>query len=343
MREMLRRGTVPTLLTLTVTVVACAAWVRAVEGIRASVVIPSEVFRSPQPSTEDLRGLARQLRLKTIVNLRGENPDARWYHDETRAAAEFGLRMVSLSFETFDRPSRTETLALVETLESSPRPILLHCWSGRDRSNWAAGVARLLEGGSLDDARGGLTALQGHVCEARRCPLHGFFDEYERWLDRSGLRHDGPTFSEWVRDEYYPEPYRAHIATGPLPGPHLRVGDTLRLTVVVGNDSRSTWTAEAGSDSGIRLGARLLGPFDRVPENPLGRFRSRHGAKPRDVWRDDRDGEWAPGELRAIEVAFDVPDEPGIWLAQLDMVDERIHWFSDLGGPGLILPVRVTP
>jgi len=62
----------------------------------------------------------------------------------------------------------------------------------------------------------------------------------------------------------------------------------------------------------------------------------------RDLFRDGQSkGAWNAGDAKTIDVAFDAPSEPGLYYIQVDMVDELVHWFSDLGDEGLVLPLRV--
>jgi len=330
-------------LVLTAVIVIGGAWVGATEEIGLAATGSPGLYRSAQPSPAALREITGRLQLKTVVNLRGDNPGAEWFEEERVAAATSGVRMLSLTFETFEAPSRLDTLALVDALESGARPMLLHCLSGRDRSSWATGVARLLDGELLDVARDGLTPLGGHFCQRTTCPLHGFFDTYESWLRAQQRSHDRSAFREWVREDYYPEPYRARL-TAELPDSlSVRPGGGLRFQTLVSNESTSDWTATADPKRGIRLGVRILGPFDRLPDDMIARFRSRHGSAPRDVWRQRWRGTWAPGERRLVDTEITAPESSGIWVAQLDMVDEGVHWFSDLGGPGILVPFRVLP
>jgi hypothetical protein len=90
------------------------------------------------------------------------------------------------------------------------------------------------------------------------------------------------------------------------------------------------------------LGATILGPFDSRPDDPLAEFR-RPGRPGRDVARAGvEDGLIEPGETRNFELTFDAPEQPGLYFVQLDMVEERVHWFSDLGTPGVIVELLVS-
>ncbi|MFA6955015.1 MAG: hypothetical protein WC538_04000 [Thermoanaerobaculia bacterium] len=306
-------------------------------------VVPGEIYRVAQPNDGDIERAATSMGLRTIVNLRGPNPKSAWYRDELKVAERLHINLVSLRFETFDWPPRIETLELVDTLDRAPRPLLMHCHSGLDRSGWAAGVVRLLRGDSIDEARSELSLLKGHVCRLNSCALHRFFDLYETWLASAGRTNSPASFHEWLKSSYYPPPYGAKIEpVGGLPRT-IAAGSPAFFNVAVTNISGDEWLAPADAKRGIRLGARILGPFDPAPADPIEPFRVPH-TDARDLFRDVKSpGVWKAGAARQLEVGFRAPAEPGLYFVQVDMVDESVHWFSDLGDAGLVLPFVVEP
>lgn len=306
-------------------------------------VLPGEIYRVAQPDMRDVEKAATTMGFRTLVNLRGPNPKAEWYREELEVAKRRNLELVSLRFETFDWPPRIETLQLVDALDRAPRPILMHCHSGLDRSGWAAGVARLLHGDSLDAARRELSRLKGHLCDRDECALHRFFDLYEAWLSANAKTASPDTFREWVRSAYFPPPYAARIEAATALPQTASPASRVVFPVTVTNTSSSDWVATADKQRGIRLGARILGPFDPAPADPVELFRLPR-TPARDLFRDGgSEGTWPPGAPKQIEVAFDAPEAPGLYYVQVDMVDEMVHWFSDLGDAGLVVPLRVEP
>ena len=312
-----------------------------IHSFNLRTVLPGEIYRVAQPDMRDVDKAATTMGLRTLVNLRGPNPKAEWYREELEVAKRRKLELVSLRFETFDWPPRIETLQLVDALDRAPRPILMHCHSGVDRSGWAAGVARLLHGDSLDDARGELSRLKGHLCDRDECALHRFFDLYGAWLAANSKSSSPDTFREWVRTAYYPPPYAATIEpAGEIPR-SAAASCRIVFPVTVTNASSSDWIATSDKQRGIRLGARILGPFDPAPPDPVELFRLPR-TPARDLFRDGgSEGTWTTGGSKQIEVAFDAPEAPGLYYVQVDMVDEMVHWFSDLGDAGLVFPLVV--
>ena len=301
------------------------------------------VYRSSQPGAAHLARLAQDDGLKTVINLRGPNQRAAWFTEESSAAESADVRLISLPFETFDWPPLIETRKLVAALEQEQRPLLLHCESGHDRSGWAAGVVLLLNGAPIDEAEAQLSPLRGHFCEEESCALHQFFRMYRGWLAEEELGHSSALFRRWVNDEYCPIPYDARLSLNNPARGVVQAGSDLDFSVRVANASPTDWTAGAEREKGMRLGARLLGPLDDVPEDPVAFFRlARTPAV--DMFRDGGNaGRWPAGEARNIDFSIKAPADPGLYYLQIDMVDEFVHWFSDLGREGLIIPFQVEP
>jgi protein tyrosine phosphatase (PTP) superfamily phosphohydrolase (DUF442 family) len=299
------------------------------------------VYRGAQPSPRDLQRAVERHGVRTVLNLRGPNPDEPWYRAEKRAAKKLGLRHADFRLQSFGWPPRIEVTQFARALFTEPRPLLVHCESGLDRSGWAAGIARLAEGESLDAARKEIAPLKGHVCDPKRCGLHLFFDEYEQWLARERRVHSSAVFRHWILEEYCPPPYNAGIAIVGDPPSRAARGSEIPLRVRVTNLSHVPWTLTSRPDKGIRAGARIIGPFDAEPGDALAQFRKPNGPA-RDLGRAGlENATLAPGSSREFELVVRAPEAAGLYVVQVDMVDEMVHWFSDVGSEGVLFPVVV--
>jgi protein tyrosine phosphatase (PTP) superfamily phosphohydrolase (DUF442 family) len=304
-------------------------------------VVPDRVYRSRQPTAKNIDGAARRFGLASVVNLRGPQPGEPWYDAEVEATGRLGLERLDLRFHSFDWPPRVEVRELVRFLDTGSFPTLLHCMSGVHRTGWASSVARVLAGDSPEEARSELSSARRTLKEAGRDFGEPFFDLYGRWLLESAQEHSPQVFRDWALEVYCPPPYNAEIqiedaTVGESPG----AATSFRVRVT--NRSPQAWTLSSALGEGIRLGATILGPFDSRPKDPLAEFR-RPGRPGRDVGRAGvEDGVIEPGQARVFELAFNAPEKPGLYLVQLDMVEERVHWFSDLGTPGVIVDLRVS-
>jgi protein tyrosine phosphatase (PTP) superfamily phosphohydrolase (DUF442 family) len=310
---------------------------------RVRPIIAGEFFRSKQPSAANIEEAVRSHGIRTIINLRGHNPKRDWYREEAEAARKHDLALVSLPLETFDWPPKIETQRFISAIATARTPALVHCATGVDRTGWASAVIRAARGHSLAAALEEMSRARGHLCDIDECPLHRFFAMYESWLASNRLIHTAENFRRWASEIYCPVPYDAEITLLEAPPPSAAPGQQLRAVVRVVNRSPEAWIATSDSKTGIRLGARTIGPFPTVPPDGLDRLRAPRADAP-DVFRDHAHiGVWPPGTAREVELIFEAPGKPGVYLLQVDMVDEYVHWFSDLGRPGLIVPLTVTP
>jgi len=130
-------------------------------GIRMSrnlhEVDPGKFFRSAQLTGPELQEVIDKHKIKTIINLQGERPGFDWYDDEERVARENDVQLISISMALDPVPRREYLIQLLDALRDSPRPILLHCRSGSDRTGEATAIYRIeYMGHSKQDA---LTSL----------------------------------------------------------------------------------------------------------------------------------------------------------------------------------------
>jgi len=307
------------------------------------VEVAPQVLIAGQLPADEWRTELERFAVRSVINLRGPRPGQRWYADEIVACRELGVGHEDVRIKLDDWPPQHEVRRFVSLLGTLPRPLLLHCKDGYDRSGWGAAIVLLLEGSSLDDALACLSPTAGHVCRRDVCPLHRFFAEYEAWLADSGATHGPDVFRSWALERYCPPPYDAAIEVVDAPARRARAADMVSLLVRVANRSRERWTLSADPEHGIRLGARCIGPYTALPEDAVAVFRTPNGPA-RDLARAGlEDGVIEPGGERAFELRFRVPSAPGTYAVQVDMVDEHVHWFSDLGGPGVVLALEVTP
>ncbi|WP_457595736.1 tyrosine-protein phosphatase [Hydrogenimonas sp.] len=96
------------------------------------------VYRSAQPTPWQLARLKKKLGLKSVVNLRGDNPRSAVHQIEKRACERLGLELFFVEFYSRSMPERFRLEALKEAFEQAPRPMLIHCKAGADRSSLAA-------------------------------------------------------------------------------------------------------------------------------------------------------------------------------------------------------------
>ena len=126
-------------------------------------VIPGQLYRSAQPSRAQLEDYVRQYGIKTIVNLRGRN-EARWYAEETAVAERLGVQHIDFGMSATKILSVDKAKDLIDIMKSAPRPILVHCMSGADRTGLFSLIySREVAGLPEEEAQWQLSFLFGHI------------------------------------------------------------------------------------------------------------------------------------------------------------------------------------
>jgi protein tyrosine phosphatase (PTP) superfamily phosphohydrolase (DUF442 family) len=298
------------------------------------------IYRATQPFEWQLRQWSRTADLRSVINLRGPNVNSVWFQKQRRLVDELGIEQVDLHFETFEYPPLLETRWFLRALDEMERPLLMHCRSGIDRSGWASAIVLILGGTPLENAERELSWRNAHLCRIDTCPLHDFFSLYRTWLVRHDRNHDAETFRAWALHEYIPPGYDARIVVdgGPESG-IARPGETILYDVSVTNASEQVWPADENRSRGVRLGVRMLGPFEEVPPDVLASFRVKK-SRARDIFRSTN-GPVPPGATITHQPVLTAPLEEGIYVLQFDMVAEMVGWFSDWGRPGVLRTIRV--
>ena len=128
-------------------------------------VVQGEFYRSAQPTPAELASYVRRYGLKTVINLRGTHPKAKWYKGEKRVTDTLGVRMIDFKMSASKELSTARAEELVALLKSAEKPILVHCKAGADRTGLVSVIyANQVAGIDEEDAEKQLwPILYGHV------------------------------------------------------------------------------------------------------------------------------------------------------------------------------------
>lgn len=296
-------------------------------GNNLHAVVPGEIHRSAQLDPEALLRAVDELGLRSVVNLRGPSPERGWWREERDALAERGVALHDLRMSGARLPSRQELRALLALLERAERPTLVHCLDGTDRSGVAASLALLLRGEDLARAREEFALRHGHLGRLHGSDAGEWLDLYAAWLAREGLASSPDAVRRFVRQGYVPYFYDARIE--PLAfASAVPLGSEQRLELRVTNRSPRPWRfTPVEEPRGVHLGLRVA----RV-DGPLAL--ELRGTTP--------DAELVPGESLALAVEIPPLAEPGAYRLHVDLVDEGVVWFAEMGSRPLELAFVVA-
>lgn len=167
-------------------------------------VIPGGVYRSGQPLGEDIHRWTAKYGLKTVVNLRGGESDER-VQGELAAIADLKLDYYDIHLSNTKLPSADQLRELARVLETAPRPMLIHCKAGADRTSVGSVMARMaLAGDDYQAARSQCSLYYLHV-DTDPDHVAGCLDQYEAYCRDQGVGTGGwQEFLAWVTTQYNP-------------------------------------------------------------------------------------------------------------------------------------------
>jgi len=170
-------------------------------------VVPGEAARMAQPWAGGYRRFLARHGIRGIVNLRGRNHDLSWWRTETSAAATLGAAHFDAMLDSRKLPTRAMLMQLMAAFAQSPRPFVVKCSGGQDRT--ALAMALYL----ID--RGGWQALDLARLQFARFPYLHFPKRHQRWLARflDFVTEDakGAPLTEWIARDYTPEKFKAWL------------------------------------------------------------------------------------------------------------------------------------
>ncbi|HXT00972.1 MAG TPA: tyrosine-protein phosphatase [Elusimicrobiota bacterium] len=98
------------------------------------------LLRSAQPSKEGYATL-RGMGVKTILNLKDKLSAER----ERAKARPYGISVENVAMSGFSTPTFAQMDRALEVLKTAPRPILVHCAHGKDRTGFVVASYRVIE------------------------------------------------------------------------------------------------------------------------------------------------------------------------------------------------------
>lgn len=104
-------------------------------------VDPGKFYRSAQLSKSQFKKYIQKHGIKTVINLRGENIGDDWYDEEMEAMQEIGnIQHHDIKMSASRLPHAEDLAKLLHAYRDAPRPILVHCKAGVDRTGEASAI-----------------------------------------------------------------------------------------------------------------------------------------------------------------------------------------------------------
>lgn len=97
--------------------------------------IDNDLYRSGQPDELQMKEL-EQRNFKAILNLRN-------FHTDDKEAAGTNLKLYHVPMEA-GRFTEQQIIAALKDIKNAPKPVLVHCWHGSDRTGVVVAMYRLV-------------------------------------------------------------------------------------------------------------------------------------------------------------------------------------------------------
>lgn len=127
-------------LTITTQSHADIAWDATLAARNFHTVEQNKLYRSAQLTKNEISKIIEQYNIKTVINLRGENIGESWYDNEKMVTEKYNVHHVDISMSADTIPHRNNLLKLLDAYQNAPRPILIHCKAGADRTGEAVAI-----------------------------------------------------------------------------------------------------------------------------------------------------------------------------------------------------------
>jgi len=128
------------------------------------IVEPGALYRSAQLDEDDLGDVIDGYHIKSVINLRGANPAAAWYRGELAASRARGVVHYDVPLSANDMVAPDVMAKIDALLRSAPKPVLIHCQSGADRTGLVAAIYEYaIAARPAEEAEEQLSLRFGHV------------------------------------------------------------------------------------------------------------------------------------------------------------------------------------
>ena len=121
------------------------------------------LYRSAQLSGDEIKAAVREYGIKSVLNLRGAHAGEAWYDGEMAASGELGLAHYDYPLSAKRVVTSQQIAEILDIVRTAPKPLLVHCKSGSDRTGLVAALYRFAEtGASAAEADRELSLVYGH-------------------------------------------------------------------------------------------------------------------------------------------------------------------------------------
>lgn len=163
--------------------------------------VTDDVARSAQPYLGFYAAFLKAHHFRSLINLRGYNARFGWWRRERAMCERLGIRHFDVKLSSRKLPPREVVANLFAAFEAAPRPVLMKCSGGQDRTSLAAALYLL--------DKKGASALPEAQKQFAAWPYLHLPRKRQDWLKEfptyAAEDAGGMPLHEWARNRYDPE------------------------------------------------------------------------------------------------------------------------------------------
>jgi protein tyrosine phosphatase (PTP) superfamily phosphohydrolase (DUF442 family) len=167
-------------------------------------VVEGQLYRSGRPQGDALAGWIRRYGIQTVVDL-SDGPNSGGYAAERATVQKAGAISVNRKIRAAALPSSQDLRRLIETIETSPRPVLVHCEVGAQRAGLASVIGAMAIGGQDYRAARKQMSVKYLLVYMSRDAAEGVLLRYEDSCRQKAIDTAGwGQFRDWAMNIYQP-------------------------------------------------------------------------------------------------------------------------------------------
>lgn len=182
-------------------------------------IVPGEAARSAQAYAGFLGPFLARHNIKSLINLRGENQNFAWWRYEKRVCAARGVEHIDVKVNSRQLSTRAMLVSLLEAFDKAPKPVLIKCSGGQDRTSFAAALYLINERGwdALDEA----------MAQYAPWPYLHRPKAHQRWLKQFPIyareASEGAPLAQWIEENYDPYAFKSWLESKGMGGFFFKV------------------------------------------------------------------------------------------------------------------------
>ncbi len=162
-----------------ITILGSVFYIYNLERDNFHAITHGQAYRSAQLDKDELEYYIKKYNIRSIINLRGEHPTKDWYIEEKHISLKNNLQFYSLRLSSSREPDYEDINKLISIFKEAPRPVLIHCRAGADRSGLAAAIWKVvIDKEPKSVAKKQLSIFYGHLPFGKTSAMDRFFNKW---------------------------------------------------------------------------------------------------------------------------------------------------------------------